>query len=119
MPGTPQHNAKPSWSIRLAAWIFPIDLDGRRRETWSQWTNWRISLLLLLGPAMLIGAFTARGPEVTWWERSAFAVAGAAISTILVRVLIGYRQLKASTRTTTPPPPETHPAQPRATHDTN
>ncbi|WP_275461415.1 hypothetical protein [Streptomyces noursei] len=115
MPGL-HHNLKPSRSMRLAAWIFPIGLDGRQRESWSQWTNWRILLLLLMGPALLIGAFTARGTEVTWWERGAFGVVGAAMSTILIRVLIGYRRLKASTRTTTSAPSAPHPAQPNAPH---
>lgn len=84
--------------MRLAAWIFPVDVDGHQQQSWSQWTNWRIFLLLLFGPFMLIGAFTARGPGVTWWERGALAVAGAALSAILVRVVIGYRRLTASTR---------------------
>lgn len=84
--------------MRLAAWVFPVDIDGHQRQPWSQWTNWRMFLLLLLGPFMLVGAFIARGPGVTWWERGALAVAGAALSAILVRALIGYRQLTASTR---------------------
>ncbi|MFK0293287.1 hypothetical protein ACIQU6_22810 [Streptomyces sp. NPDC090442] len=114
MPGTRQRNpnpkptakAKPVWSMMLAAWILPVGLDGRQRESWARWSNWRIFLLLLLGPVLLLGAFTARGPGVTWWERGALAAAGAVITLVLVRVVIGYRQLKATARTTVSAPPE-------------
>lgn len=84
--------------MQLAAWIFPVDSDGYQRQSWSGWTNWRIFLLLLSGPFMLIGAFTVRGSRVTWWERGGLAVVGAAVSAILVRALIGYRRLTASNR---------------------
>lgn len=82
--------------MRLAAWIFPVDLEGHQRETWSEWANWRVGFLLLLGPALLIGAFTARGAGVTWWERGGLAVTGAILSVVLVRAVIGYRRLTAS-----------------------
>lgn len=84
--------------MRLATWIFPVDIDGSQRQSWSEWTNWRMFALLLSGPVMLIGAFTARGPGVTWWERGGFAAVGAAVSAILVRAVIGYRRLTVSTR---------------------
>lgn len=98
MPDARQHDSQPTRSMRLAAWIFPVDVDGHQRESWSQWTNWRVFLLLLSGPFLLIGAFTAGGPGLAWWERGGLAVAGAAISAVLVRAVIGYRRLTASTR---------------------
>ncbi|MEU6680252.1 hypothetical protein [Streptomyces sp. NPDC046925] len=100
MPGARQHDPEQLWFMRLAAWIFPVDIDGRQRQSWTQWMNWRMFVLLLSGPVLLIGAITARGPGVTWWERGGLAVAGAAISAILVRAVIGYRRLTASTRQT-------------------
>lgn len=98
MPNARQYESKPLRSMWLAAWIFPVDLDGHQRESWSQWTNWRVFLLLLSGPVLVIGAFTARGSGVSWWERGGLAVTGAAISVILVRAVIGYRWLTASSR---------------------
>ncbi|WEB44804.1 hypothetical protein MOV08_39675 [Streptomyces yunnanensis] len=91
-----------------------MGLDGRQQESWSQWTNWRVFVLLLFGPLMAIGAFTARGPGVTWWERGALAVVGALVSAVLVRVVIAYRQLKASARTAVSAPSEDVVAQPEA-----
>ncbi|MGW0667064.1 hypothetical protein [Streptomyces sp. NPDC002746] len=98
MTGPGRRDSKPWRSMRLAAWVFPVDIDGQQRQSWSEWTNWRIFLLLLLGPVMLIGAFTARGSGVTWWERGALAVAGAAVSAVLACAVIGYRRLTAASR---------------------
>ncbi|MFD7342512.1 hypothetical protein ACFV98_42165 [Streptomyces violascens] len=89
-------DAKPSRSMRLAARIFPVDLDGRLRESWTQWTNWRTFVLLLAGPFVFIGAFTGTG--LAWWVRGALAVGGAALSAILVRSIVGYRHIMATAR---------------------
>ncbi|GGX13467.1 hypothetical protein [Streptomyces noursei] len=91
-----------------------MGLDGRQQESWSQWNNWRVFVLLLFGPLMLIGAFTARGSGVTWWERGALAAVGALVSVVLVRVVIAYRHLKVSARTAVSAPSDGDVAQPEA-----
>lgn len=98
MYGVRQHNSQPPRSMRRAAWTFPVNLDGQQRQSWSEWANWWMFSLLLLAFCVPVGAFAARGPGVTRWERGALPAAGAAIFAILIRTVIGYRQLTASTQ---------------------
>ncbi|MGW1198773.1 CPCC family cysteine-rich protein [Streptomyces sp. NPDC002536] len=77
--------------MHLAPWVFPIDYSGRKPWTW--W-NPRLLLMLLMGPALVIGALNPL-VSVPWRERLLFGLAGVVITTLLALCITGYRRLAA------------------------
>ncbi|MEU1307874.1 hypothetical protein ABZ419_03105 [Streptomyces cinnamoneus] len=80
-----------AWTEFLAPGIFPINLDGTRKQRWDP----RRFLVLACGPMAVIWALVPNN-ESPWWTRCLTALAGTACAAVLVLAFIGYRRLGAS-----------------------